>query len=246
MKKYFLIPAVAAAAYVGVRHLPAPGRQIYLLLLEGLACVGPILAARTFEAGDYLRRAWLCFGLANAFLFASAASRFIPGTSPALAWARIGAIFMSNLLTIIGSVLFARTAGKAGLALPGTALSRGGGYVLSVGVALAFGIPSVAPAFAHFSFAHLPSGLTPFFATAGDAVSLALIAPILMTALALRGGLIAWPWIFLTCAELAWLVFDLAIAVLPDEFDVPATCFRMAAYGFTLAAGLARRRISTL
>jgi hypothetical protein len=250
VKKLFLVPLVAAVAWFAVRGAPVEGQRIFNLTLEALATIGPLMAASTFDRGDYLRRAWLCFGAAAAFLFLAQLSRFWTGPSNGMGWIRVGAIFLSNTATSVGSILFARTAGKAGLELPGSKLSRGGGYVISVGIALLFAVPALLQPIQHFSTSRLPGGLVPFFATIGDATSLALIAPILMTALALRGGLIAWPWIFLTCGELSWLIFDAAIAVIPDDAPAwlqdSATCFRMAAFAFTFAAGLAQKRVSSI
>src|SRR5205809_539216 len=42
-----------------------------------------------------------------------------------------------------------------------------------------------------------------------DLASLILIAPMLLTSVALRGGLLGRPWFMLTAGQLSWLVYDL-------------------------------------
>jgi hypothetical protein len=80
-------------------------------------------------------------------------------------------------------------------------------------------------------------------------LSLCLIAPLLLTALALRGGLIGWPWALLTTSYVAWLLYDAVLVYGPSLGADPATV-RLASevcralgctYGFS--AGLAQRAV---
>jgi hypothetical protein len=50
----------------------------------------------------------------------------------------------------------------------------------------------------------------------GDALCFALVAPILVTALALRGGILWWPWVLYTASGLSWMVFDVINAAQSD------------------------------
>src|SRR5262249_59047068 len=59
------------------------------------------------------------------------------------------------------------------------------------------------------------------FSALGDMVSLWLIAPLLLTALALRGGLFGWPFALLTTSYVAWLGYD-AIGVLGADLGLSA------------------------
>jgi len=68
---------------------------------------------------------------------------------------------------------------------------------------------------------------------AGDVVSLTLIAPILLTAFALRGGNLGWPWLLLACASLGWLMYG-AAPMLGEHLGLDASVMR--AFGASLRA----------
>jgi hypothetical protein len=99
------------------------------------------------------------------------------------------------------------------------------------------------------------SGAVAMFSSLGDMVALVLIAPILLTALALRGGQVAWVWTFWTLALLSWLLFDAQDTVSfflygpdtsnPDWLLAGVEPFRMLACGFSWAAGTTQRWISS-
>ena len=44
----------------------------------------------------------------------------------------------------------------------------------------------------------------------GDIVSFSAIAPILLTAIAMRGGALAWPWALVTLSNIGWLLYDMS------------------------------------
>src|SRR5205085_12622858 len=49
--------------------------------------------------------------------------------------------------------------------------------------------------------------------TLGDVVGIALIVPLAMSALALRGGLLMYTWLYLALCELFWMLYDVWLAV---------------------------------
>src|SRR5439155_19651667 len=49
--------------------------------------------------------------------------------------------------------------------------------------------------------------------TLGDVVGIALIAPLALSALALRGGLLMHTWLYLALCEVFWLLYDVWLAV---------------------------------
>jgi hypothetical protein len=75
----------------------------------------------------------------------------------------------------------------------------------------------------------------------GDIASITLMGPVLVTAIAMRGGLLVWPWTILTVSSIAWLLFD-AVQLLPASL-VPVSDLGtvMAATLTCGAAGLAHR-----
>ena len=96
------------------------------------------------------------------------------------------------------------------------------------------------------------SAVVPLSSDVADALVIVLLAPLARTALALRGGVLLWPWAFLTANGLLWLVFDatyggLSVAhvdaarahVLLESLRTLATL-----YGF--AAGFAQRGVRAL
>jgi hypothetical protein len=78
-------------------------------------------------------------------------------------------------------------------------------------------------------------------------VGFALIAPFLLTAVALRGGSLAWTWGLLTASLFGWLLFDATLSWGPFVLSgAPAVeklseCFRLLACTFGMVAGLAQR-----
>jgi hypothetical protein len=83
----------------------------------------------------------------------------------------------------------------------------------------------------------------------GDMVSLCLIAPLLLTALSLRGGLIGWTWTLLTASYVAWLLYDALLVVGPwlglgpRGVRTGSELFRALGCTFGFTAGLAQRAV---
>src|SRR5262249_44582275 len=87
------------------------------------------------------------------------------------------------------------------------------------------------------------------FSALGDMVSLWLIAPLLLTALALRGGLFGWPFALLTASYGAWLGYDALgvgggdLGLSPHATPAAAEPFRAPGCLYGLSAGLAQREV---
>ena len=115
-------------------------------------------------------------------------------------------------------------------------------------LAAALGGPGVVNNFIEL-FEGDPSALTGIAMALGDIISLCLIAPVLFTALALRGGLFGWPWWLLTASLLSWLLYDGVLEIGPylgaGEQTVRSVSemFRAMACLFEFSAGLAQRHV---
>ena len=77
-------------------------------------------------------------------------------------------------------------------------------------------------------------------------MSFSLIAPFLLTALALRGGSLGWTWGLLTASLVGWLLFDAATAYAPAVIGpvhahTLSEIFRLFACTLALGAGIAQR-----
>ena len=81
----------------------------------------------------------------------------------------------------------------------------------------------------------------------GDTIVLALVAPVLHTALAMRGGVLRWPWGLLTLSGLAWLAYDTsstaitALGAGPGAALVGSEALRLLANANIFGAGVAQR-----
>jgi hypothetical protein len=185
-------------------------------LAKALALGGAVAAALAFERGDYLRRAWLLIAGCMALLLLRDATLLPLGFDGMgerrLAGLRGLLVVLANLSQIAGTWMLARAWRRATLALPVSRLSQV--VLAAVVVAAALGVtgPGMVQNARLIGRGDV-AALTGFASAVGDAVSLFLIAPLLLTALALRGGLFGWPYSLLTTSYVSWLLYDATIAV---------------------------------
>ena len=215
-----------------------------------LALGGALAAALTFERGDYPRQAWLTGAACFALLLVADA-----GTIPAVA-AAVGARtdLARGILSLVANVgwiaqmgILARAWSVAGLGETATGAARG----LWLGGAALAAIAIEGGPFAHDVGSLCGGDLRALIGIAdelGAGVGLALLAPVMRTALTMRGGLLRWPWGLLTASGLAWALLD-GVTTLGDAMHVEGVRFRIAteacrglACGLYCAAGLAQRR----
>lgn len=178
-----------------------------LLVLRVVAIVGSFAAVAAFERGDHLRRAWLWLAWAMVVIFARDLLRLVvfsgEGTHPVIS--ALGVIH--NLAILVGIFELARAWKKADIPLPG---GRFGAPLVVVGAAL-LALAVAGPGVYHHGGTVLSgewSQLILLVSAIVDVLSLCLLAPLLLTAVALRGGLFAWPWALVTASILSWLLYD--------------------------------------
>lgn len=219
-----------------------------------LALAGAVVAAYAFERGDYLRKAWLLNAAAYALLLAADASGVHTIahrlTSHQLDAAQGLVTLLANAAAVVGTWMLARAWNVAGLEEDEASRARGRLlFAAAAVVALAItGWPLV-----HDARELLSGDVDASIAVVsdlGDAACLALVAPVMQTALAMRGGVLRWPWGLLAASLLAWLVYD-ASSGLVDATSagggwlVVSEAFRALACVYGLVAGLAQRRAVT-
>jgi hypothetical protein len=221
-------------------------------LAKVLAVAGGWAAALAFARGDYQRRAWFfvggCMALAliRDLVTLTPLSRGLDRATVNLIAAVL--IAVANVSQVVGTWMLARTWKVAQLALPGTRSAQW----LTVGVvgllAAAFAGPSLIRSGGRL-LAGDASQAAGVFSALGDMVSLWLIAPLLLTALALRGGVFGWPFAFLAASYTAWLGYD-AVGVLGPELGLGprwtrtiTELFRALGCLFGFSAGLAQRGV---
>jgi hypothetical protein len=214
-----------------------------------VALLGLAAAALAFERGDYLRRGWGLSAASYAFILARDAWLALSSGAPALTVQLVSATLLTaaNASVVTGTWTLARAWSVAGLEPPGSRAARlaivGGAAVLAAlfaGSSLVVDVGNVVTGKSAAYWA-IPSDL-------GDMLALPLLAPVALTAFAVRGGTLRWPWMLLTASLGAWVVYDAVLAV-PEIFHLGGSGFRVAAEQFRFlagssacAAGLAQRR----
>jgi hypothetical protein len=247
----FAFAGVLTALALGLGDAAAPGVLVVEIELgHVLALGGALAAALTFERGDYPRQAWLtgagCFGL---LLLTDV------GTIPAVA-AAIGprTDLVRGFLALVANVgwiaqmgILARAWSVAGLG-ESESVAEKRMWLAGAGIAA---IAIEGGPFAHDLGVVLGGNLRGLIGVAdelGAGVGLALLAPVMRTALTMRGGVLRWPWGLLTGSGLAWALLD-GVTAAGDATHVEGVHFRIAtegiralACGLYCAAGLAQRR----
>jgi hypothetical protein len=240
----FLVAGLLAGSWAGVvmRAENEAGKV--------LAMLGCFAAAQAFERGDYLRRAWVLSGACMLLLLVRDLT-LIPVVDAGLAGPglepfRRGLVVAANVSSVAGTALLARAWSVAGLSTAGRrAWLVAAGVVVSL---VATGWPLV------HDLQRLRDGdfaAVPFLASdLGDTISLALVAPLLETALALRGGALLRPWALLTAGGLCWILYDAAWGIGPllhidgsAHVGLVVEAFRGLACGLIACAGVAQRRV---
>jgi hypothetical protein len=257
-RKIASFPLVWAAIFVALALvIPAESRQTLFVaqsaLSKTLATVGCFVAAYAFERGAYMRRAWSfnawCYMLlllrdVGTNAFAPDAAIFgiknvaITGTL----------VFVANIASCIGTAMMARAWSTAGLALPGHVLARLATMLCAI--LLAVGISgSDLLVDSRALFGGDLASMHSVGSDLGDIFGLALIAPVLLTAIAMRGGILTWPWALMTASLIFWLLYDAASII---EHSMPGHAvaarvvretFRALACATEFAGGLAQQRV---
>jgi len=204
-------------------------------------CVGAALA---FERGDYLRRAWATYGGCYACLLLNDALRHVTGGELVLARGLI--VLAGNASLVSGAWMLARAWNVAGLE-DDEAARRQRRAIFAVAVVVAAGIGGWA--LWHDTqgvIAGRARALIDFASDIGDSAFLLVVAPVVQPTMALRGGLLRWPWGFLTAGGLAWAAYDTSSDVvdalhLGGWILVASEGMRALATGYVFVAGIAQR-----
>ncbi len=248
-----LYPLLYAAAFTAVAAglIDSGGEMVPFvtaqrILTRILAVWGCFAAVSVFEPGDRLRRAWLCLGSGTILiltrdilrLFPAFASTAGPGAQATLT----GLGIASNLALLAGILMLARAWRLVAIELPG---GRPGVATIALAtavVALLVAGPGAlreAQAVAEGNW----SSLIFLVSALVDIITLCLIMPLLLTAVALRGGSFSLPWGLLTASQISWILYDVAAGVGaglgPVGFPLHEV-FRGLAENLLCAAGLAQ------
>jgi hypothetical protein len=248
-----LIPAPFAAVIASPQPLAGAffGWAIAMYLF---AAFGTLVAALTYERGEPMRPGWLLISasylvLVPVLLRVGPKPSGLYGAVHAAPWlASVGSI-LSGALAVTGFLLLSRA--WHALRLDGS--SRAGRLVaplVALAVAAALAGPELVERF--------PAAVTGDMAAIGDVITdlldgalFVVAVPVLRAALALGGGLVAWPWVLLTASLVAWLGYDAAAvygggAGIDDRtVRVIEEVMRTLGAAFAFAAGVAQRWVMT-
>lgn len=251
-----LAPLAAGLALILVDAHATDHASLYAWLVpvvKAVAAAGAVAAGMRFQRGDYLRLAWVltssCYALLllKDVLFGTG-SRLMHPFSDSVAVLRGALTLLANGAGVVGAFLLARAWQVAGIFLPGSKATQR--LVFSAGALLALAIAGPATVQdIRTLIAGDPQILVIVASDVGDILTLILIAPVLLTAIALRGGLLAWPWTLMAAAGIAWLFYD-AVGGLGKGAGVSEVTLRsieevlrLLACGFTCASGVAQRLV---
>lgn len=184
--------------------------RVEIELAKLVSMVGSLIGASVFARGEHMRRAWLWMAMCMATLLVRDAIVLLELLTPGTALHSVvsaGLVLVANVAAVASVWLFARAFRVGALVLPGTQFSR----TLVVIVATALALVAAGPA----ALMRIDGALagdwnevTWLISSFGDIISFILIAPLFLTALALRGGMLGRVWTYLTLSLIGWLSYD--------------------------------------
>jgi hypothetical protein len=242
-----LYPVVYAALFLAVAgSLEGPAQDGFVawqrIALRVLAIAGCYAATSVYEPGDRLRRAWLWLGIGTVIILARDVLRLLPRFWPnpdSEAETILTALgILSNLALLAGIWMLARAWKLVTLERPGGRAGMAAIIVATAVAALLIAGPGALQSLREVTGGHRDY-LVILVSALVDIVSLCLITPLLLTAVALRGGLFFWPWALITASRFAWVFYD-AAALAPETGLPLADLFRGLAQNYVGVAGLAQ------
>ena len=205
------IPVVTAIAYLIVQSFFAEGDARKLFFTTEIATMKTVrrgrllIAASRYRRREYMGIAWYLIGIDYFLLFVKdllfGKVVHLPNLDPELA-STLRVIFVIIGNTRLGDRLHhaARVWHVAGIALPGSRRLQFAAMIVGIGIAIA-----IVGWGTWQDIGHLRQGdkeaCVAVASNLGDIVSFSAIAPILLTAIAMRGGALAWPWALVTLSN---------------------------------------------
>jgi hypothetical protein len=207
-----------------------------------LAIAGCLWAASSFQSGDRLRLGWGLLAATTAFILARdvlrLTDRFSISGPDARHWILPTLVVVSNIALVGGLFVLARAWKTASAMATQSPAKVWAVTLVTAALAIAAAGPAVAQSARTLSADNL-FALSGVFAAGADIIGLCLIAPLLLTALQMRGGSLSWPWGLITASMVSWLLFD-AAGRFTNGWAPGSEVFRGMAGNFQFAAGAAQ------
>jgi hypothetical protein len=250
MKRLILIPFIGGLIASAGMWLPEQQALVYhrsVLIVAALATAfAAFAAARMFERDDRLFWSWSMIGagyLVAALRYGFRLYTLLFGGGITNRTLLNSLLILQNVLIAVALLLFVLAWRATGLATPGSRSAQFASIMLGIAVAvLVGGYPLMR------GIATAQTDLVLLVSTLGDMVGIALMVPLLMPALALRGGLLMHTWAYLAATEGAWLLYDIWYATKESFGLATGTArgieegIRVIAILFALSAAVAQRR----
>jgi len=241
MKRLAFIPLLAGALAACGMFLQGDDatrfHRVLLITVALLASISAFMTARRFSRGDRLLTTWILFGAGYGIAAFRYASRLARMYEPSLVLPDVAnntLAIIQNLCIAIALLLFVLVWRATGLAMPGSRASQAGWIIAGILVAIVVG---GYPLLQGIQTAKTNPVL--IISTIGDMIGIALIVPLMMPALAMRGGLLMHTWVYLAMMEVAWLGYDISAAAGTTSV---LEIFRAMAIAFGFVATVAQRR----
>jgi hypothetical protein len=218
------------------------------------AAGGTLVAALTYDRAELMRPGWLLLS-ASYLVLVPGLLRMGPNAAGLYAglqrapWAAFLTNVLSSALAVTGFLVLSRAWRALGLET-----SAPGGRMAVRLVALAVAAALAGPDL----WEKLPAALGGDLLAAGDVITdlldgalFVVAVPVLRAALALGGGLVAWPWLLITASLVAWLGYDAteafgSVAGIDDRtVRLVEEVMRSLAAACAFSAGIAQRWVMT-
>jgi hypothetical protein len=249
MKRLAVVPFVFGLVAALGMFLDADRGAMYhrvVLIIAALTtAISAFITTTRFSRDDRLFACWLLIGAG----YSLASLRYVLRVITLLTGATFNQtmlnamLILQNAAIVVALWLFVRAWRATGLAAPGSRATRAMTVAIGVLIAIVVGGFPLARGYANAS-----ADLVLFVSTLGDMIGIALIVPLTMPALALRGGLLMHTWVYLAASQATWLLYDIWYAVRPSlGLELPVgrgieEGIRVVAILFAFAASVAQRR----
>ncbi len=249
---FLVIPLLVAAALMIINLASIDSEAHYVIgTAEGILhrivpILGCLFAMSTFLRSDYLYKAWGFVAACAFFLLVRDLATMLMNVPD---WFVALFSVFANISNVIGFILMARAWQVAGLSLPIKRTQKITLVSITIGVALAVSGVAIVISLQKISTGDL-MGVRGLASSIGDLITFSFIAPLFLTALALRGGALICPWALITASRLAWLFLDTTqfagqwIGLSTSVTLSVGSLFRSLATFLTFSAGLAQYLVS--
>jgi hypothetical protein len=262
--RYFALAAAPIAVAISVIAVavvaPADVRWPIVDVITRAAKVaglfGCLVACFSFTPREHLFRGWGLLATTYALLVIrdSVLHRglFFDIDAPGARWVEMVVVILANVAGVLGSWTMASAWSIGGVELPGSRTQRLLVRLAAVVMSVSITLPSLMVQTPQlFDGTPLPFPIMAVAGALGDALSLSMLAPVLLTALALRGSIVAWSWGLLATSMFGWLCYDATYSLVSliagrgQELRTVGEAFRALAAVAAASAGIAQRLVAT-